>query len=75
MKKLQNSEKKLSLNKLQMAKIVTGMSSIKGGLEQNTGGGNDTVNDNTNDNTRNTNNTLNTLDPTTPQTSLGITTN
>lgn len=47
------------------------MSSIKGGLDQNTGGGNDTVNDNTKDN----GNTANTVDPTIAQTSLGITTN
>ena len=45
MKKKKHNEKKLSLNKLQIAKINYGLNSIKGG--QAGIGGNDTVLDNT----------------------------
>lgn len=45
MKKQKKAEKKLSLNKLQIAKITTGLNSIKGGDGINTG--NDTVLDKT----------------------------
>lgn len=45
MKKKQKVEKKLSLNKLQMAKICNGLNAIKGG--GGTNGINDTINDNT----------------------------
>lgn len=49
MKKVEKSEKKLSLNKLQMAKLTNGLNSIKGGSAVAVGNGdNDTVQDKTN---------------------------
>lgn len=48
MKKVKKSEKKLSLNKLQMAKITNRLNSIKGGSAVAVGNGdNDTVVDKT----------------------------
>lgn len=48
MKKVKNSEKKLSLNKLQMTKIISGLNSIKGGIATAIGNGDtDTVVDKT----------------------------
>ena len=48
MKKVKKSEKKLSLNKLQMAKLTNGINSIKGGSAVAVGNGdNDTVLDKT----------------------------
>ena len=47
MKKVKKSEKKLSLNKLQMTKITNGLNSIKGGSEVGGNGDNDTVLDKT----------------------------
>ena len=48
MKKFKKSEKKLSLNKLQMAKLTNGLNSIKGGSAVAVGNGdNDTVLDKT----------------------------
>ncbi|MCF2221040.1 hypothetical protein H9Q08_17275 [Chryseobacterium sp. PS-8] len=47
MKKQKQTEKKLSLKKLQMAKITTGLNSIYGGSAVGGNGGNDTILDNT----------------------------
>ncbi|WP_029295923.1 hypothetical protein [Chryseobacterium hispalense] len=41
------SEKKLSLKKLQLVKISSGLNSIRGGSAVGVGGGNDTILDNT----------------------------
>lgn len=46
MKKEKQTEKKLSLKKLQMVKIQNGLNSVKGGSAVG-GGGNDTILDNT----------------------------
>jgi hypothetical protein len=47
MKKNKQTEKKLSLKKLQIVKIQNGLNSIKGGSAVGIGGGNDTILDNT----------------------------
>lgn len=60
MKKEKTTEKKLSLNKLQITKIKTGLNSIKGGSEgggTGANGDNDTLVDRTND-TKNTKDVL-----------------